>query len=189
VDVEVVEEGTTLTLACDLVMKGFIRWADNKPAEQRIIRIASGDKLYRREELGHTDQSQWEVDGKTGKSRDPWQPVMYLPAMDESGELMTFTSGSKGGMDLINKTLRRYAMHVKRLPADYPLVRLASNSYQHSDRTIGRVHVPDFQPAGYVDRAEFLEALEAVGVAVEASDTAALPPPDKHAEFNDSIEF
>jgi hypothetical protein len=189
VDAEVVEEGTLLTLACDLTMKGFIWWADSKPAEQRIIRIASGARLYRREELGHTDQSQWEVDSKTSKPRDPWQPVMYLPAMDENGGLMTFTSGTKGGADLINKTLRRYAMHTKRHPDDYPMVRLAVNSYQHSDRSIGKVFVPDFAPAGDISRAEFLEALEALGIAVETSDAAALPAPSLKEEMNDSLDF
>lgn len=57
----------------------------------------------------------------------------------------------------------------------------------HSDRAIGKVFYPDFEPAGYIDRAEFCEALEAVGVDVNQPEQKALPKPAD--EFGDSIPF
>jgi hypothetical protein len=189
IDAEEVPEGSLFTLACDLTMRGFIYWLDGKPADQRVVRIASGTPLPRREDMGHMDKSVWPSDGK-GPVRDPVQPVMYLPMMSQEGELCTFTTGSKGGMDLINRTLRRYATHTRRYPDDYPMIRLAVDSYQHSDRSIGKVFVPDFAPAGYINRAEFMEALEAVGVAVDTPEkAAALPAPSVREEINDRLDF
>ena len=70
-DLELVPEGTMFTVACDMTLRGYIRWADNKPAEHRLVRIASGAPMPRREDLGYHDKSQWEKDAKD-TPRDPW---------------------------------------------------------------------------------------------------------------------
>lgn len=48
---------------------------------------------------------------------------------------------------------------------------------------------PDFVPAGWVDRTEFVEALEAVGLSIDMPDHqgAALPKPTD--EMNDELPF
>ena len=184
-DLEPVPAGTVFAAACDMALRGYIRWADNKPAEHRLVRIASGAPMPRREDLGHHDKSQWEKDLKD-EPRDPWGECMYLPLMAEDGELATFTTSSKSGIKSLNRLLRRYAIHAARHPDDYPVVKLKADFFMHSDRAIGKVFFPDFEPAGYVNRAEFLEALEAVGVLVETP-VAALPSPKD--EMNDSLEF
>jgi hypothetical protein len=38
-DLEVVPEGAMFTAACDMTLRGYIRWADNKPVEHRLVRI------------------------------------------------------------------------------------------------------------------------------------------------------
>jgi hypothetical protein len=185
-EAEVVPVGSLFVAACDMTVRGFILWVDGKPARHVLGRIASGEPLPRREDLDRNDQNEWPLDGQN-KPRDPWQPVMYLPMMGEDGELTTFTTGSTSGMKSLNRLLRRYATHAARHPDDYPLIRLRVDFFMHSDRAIGKVFYPDFEPAGYVDKAEFCEALEAVGVAVSQSEVKALPKPAD--EFGDAIPF
>jgi hypothetical protein len=189
-DCEVVPEGSLFTVACDMTLRGFILWQDSKPTRHVLIRIASGATLPQREDLGHHDQEKWETD-REGEPRDPWQPVMYVPVMDSDGELSTFTTGSKSGIKSLNRLLRRYATHAARHPDDYPLVKLRVAFFMHSDRAIGKVFYPDFEPAGYVDKAEFCEALEAVGVDVNQSEQKTLPKPAEELKdaMDDSIPF
>jgi hypothetical protein len=107
-DAEVVPVESMFSVACDLMLRGFILWRDGKPVEHKVVSIASGKPLPRRDDLGHDDQSMWPVDAK-GDPRDPWQPVMYMPMMSEEGELATFTTGSASGIKSVNRLLRRYA--------------------------------------------------------------------------------
>jgi hypothetical protein len=185
-DAEVIPEGTLYTVACDMALSGFIRWHDGKPAEHKLVRIATGAPLYRREELGHDDKDQWPTDAK-GEPRDPWQATIYVPIMDHDGELATFTTSSGSGLKSVHRLLRRYVTHVARHPDVYPLIKLKKSFWVHSDKAIGKVFYPDFEPAGWVDRAEFIEALEVVGVIVETvAPKELLAPKD---EVNDAIPF
>ena len=185
-DAEIVPLGSLFTVACDMTLTGFIRWHDGKPIEHKLIRVASGDPPYRREELGFLDKEQWPKDAN-GEARDPWQQAIYVPVMDSEGEISTFTSGSVWGIKSYHRLLRRYATHAARHPGFYPLVKLQTSSFKHSDKQIGKVFFPDFEPAGYVERTEFVEALEAVGVAVNSPAIAALPKPKD--EFSDEVPF
>jgi hypothetical protein len=165
---------------------GLIRWQDGRRADQKLVRIASGAPLYRREELGYHDKSEWEPDAK-GEPRDPWQPAIYLPIMDTTGELGTFTTSSGSGIKSVQRLLRLYRNHATRHPNDYPLIKLGVDHYTHSDRSIGKIFYPVFKPAGYVDRREFVEALEAVGATIDTPVSAALP--SAKDEFNDDIPY
>jgi hypothetical protein len=185
VDGEVVPEGSLFAVACDMMLTGYVRWHDGKPVEHKLVRIASGEPLYRREDLGFHDRVEWPKDAK-GEPRDPWQAAMYVPMMSSDGEICTFTTSSGSGIKSMQRLLRRYAVHVKRHPGEYPLVKLKVDHYQHSDKSIGKVFYPEFEPAGYVNRAEFVEALEVIGAAVDTAD-AALPAPKD--EFNDVIPY
>jgi hypothetical protein len=178
-DAEVVPLGTLVTVACDMTLSGFIRWEDGKPVEHKLVRVASGAPLYRRGELGYHDKEAWPKDSN-GEPRDPWQPALYAPVMDAEGEIATFTTGSVSGIKSYHRLLRRYATHAARHPGFYPLVKLQASFFKHSDKSIGKVFYPDFEPAGYVERTEFVEALEAMGVtAANAPEQAALPAPKK----------
>jgi hypothetical protein len=186
VDSEVVPEGALYTVACDMALVGWIRWNDGRPAEHKLVRIASGAPLYRRAELGHHDKALWDLDAKCA-ARDPWQQAIYAPIMDANGEISTFTTGSASGIKSVHRLLRRYATHAARHPDVYPLVKLKKGFWVHQDKAIGKVFFPDFEPAGWVERNEFVEALEMLGVGIEAPQAKALPKPKD--ELNDSIDF
>lgn len=186
-DAEVIPEGASYTVACDMVLTGFIRWYDGRPAEHKLVRVATGAPLYRRDELGHNDKSQWETDLKD-QPRDPWQATMYVPMMSHNGEVCTYTTNSGSGIKSLHRLLRRYATHAARHPDVYPLVKLKKSFWVHNDKAIGKVFYADFEPAGWVDRKEFAEALEMLGVATAAPQQAKALP-DKRAEFIDSVDF
>jgi hypothetical protein len=193
-EAEVIPEETVVTVACDLTLVGFIRWLDNKPAEHRLVLISSGRPRYTREQLGHHDKNLWPRDGK-GEPRDVWQATMYTPMMDGDGEIFTFTTSSKSGINSLNQLLRRYATHAKRHPSEYPHVKLICGSFiPGKDKSIGEVLYPDFEPAGWVSRSEFDEALKVLGVELDqqvehVEETASLPKPNNKDEFDDMLPF
>src|SRR5262245_60464954 len=41
-DAEVIRDGTVAVAACDLALRGYILWLDNKPAEQKLVLLSSG---------------------------------------------------------------------------------------------------------------------------------------------------
>jgi hypothetical protein len=185
-DAEVIPEGALYVVACDMALVGFVRWDDGKPVEHKLSCVTSGAPRFKREQLGHNDKDQWPPDAK-GEARDPWQEAIYLPLMDHDGEICTFTTSSKSGVHSVNRLLRRYATHAARHPDQYPLVKLKKVFWVHKDRAIGKIFFPEFEPAGYVERADFVAALELLGVGTTEPEQKALP--DKRAEFNDGVNF
>ena len=190
-DCDLIPEGTVAVAACDLALRGFIHWHENKPIEQRLVLLASGAPLPERKELGRMDKSEWPKDSNGNPGRDPWQPVLYVPLMlRDEGELCTFTTGSTSGINSTHRLLRLYATHARRHPEAYPVVKLAKSFFiPKKDPSIGKVLFPDFLPAGWVDRTEFVEALEAVGLWIDMPDhqMEALPKPSD--ELNDTLPF
>jgi hypothetical protein len=186
---EPIPAGTTLTVAADELLAGWIRWFDSKPTEHNMVRVADGKQPPKRGDLGDQDHSTWETDDR-GEPRDPWQFTNYLPMMDENSELYTFTTSSAGGLTAISDVVRRYGQHRRRHPDVYPIVRLGVDSYQHKKKEYGRIKYPKFIPAGYEPKAKFLATLEAAGVFVAAlsdeGSTLLSPQPD---ELTDKVPF
>jgi hypothetical protein len=186
---EPIPSGTKLTVAADELLAGWIKWADGKPTEPNMVRVADGKPPLKRSDLGDRDRSTWEADDH-GKPRDPWQFTNYLPMMDEDGELYTFATSPAGGLTGVSDLVRRYGQYRRRHPDVYPIVMLGVDSYQLQKKEYGRIKYPKFIPAGYEPKAKFLAALEAAGMFVAAlSDegSASLSPqPD---ELTDEVPF
>lgn len=178
-----VPTGTVMTANVRELLVRYVLWADNKPAEQIMFRVADGKPVPKRNELGHTDQDKWEVDSR-GERRDPWQFTNYLPLLAESGELFTFTTSSRGGISAIGELCRRYSQHHKRHPNVLPMIALDVDSYQHKTKEYGRIKFPKFTPAGWAPKATFDAALAAAGFAV-AEDA----PAEKSDEMSDEVPF
>ena len=181
--------GTKLTVAADELLAGWIKWADGKPTEHNMVRVADGKPPLKRSDLGDQDRSTWEADDH-GEPRDPWQFTNYLPMMDEGGELYTFATSLVGGLTAVSDLVRRYGQHRRRHPDVYPIVMLGVNSYQHKKKEYGRIKYPKFIPADYEPKVKFLAALEAAGMLVAAlSDEGSgllSPQPD---ELTDEVPF
>jgi len=114
---EPVEKGTKLVALGTAA--AWARWAGGKPVEYRMRQ--SGKPLPDREELGNTDQSQWEMgpDGKT--PRDPWQSTRLVYLVDpDTAEAFTFSTSSWGGREAVinlgDAIARMRSAHPKALP-------------------------------------------------------------------------
>jgi hypothetical protein len=138
----------------DQLAHGWSKFLDGKVVEQRVGLIADGFRASEREELGDMDQSEWERD-TAGKPRDPWVCQYYLALEDaETGELLTFVTGTAGGNSAIGRLCGQFSRNAKN---GLPVIRLAASSYRH--KHYGRVEVPDFPVIGWTGSALAQEAV------------------------------
>ncbi len=126
---------------------GFQHWKNSAPGRVQMVRI---DQLHlhpRREDLGDTDPSKWEV-GPDGEQKDPWARTVRMGLFDlETRETGYFTSSSYGGRDAVNAFCAAYEKDRLRFPGQVPIVQLESASYRH--KTYGKVHKPSFEIVGW----------------------------------------
>lgn len=134
---------------------GWIRWEDGKPAERRMGLLAQGHKPEPRDALGYTDQSQWE-DDENGKPKDPWNFTNELPlANPETGEQMTFSASSKGGIGAIGNLCKAYGREYKARDGQVPIIELQRDSYKH--KVYGKTYVPLIPIVAWVDNGSIPE--------------------------------
>ena len=128
---------------------GWIKWRDNKPTgDYRMGLVVDNYVPPRRSELDDEEGDNWETD-KSGDLKDPWQFTNMLPMIDLATKaIYTFSASSRGGLDAIGKLCKE---HAKKTPAGrYPVIRLEVGSYQHPDKSIGRVKFPIFEVVKFV---------------------------------------
>jgi hypothetical protein len=182
---KLIAPGTKFTANLDEMLVGWIKWEGGKPVEHRMVRVADGVAPAKRSDLGEQDEALWELDSDK-QPKDPWQFTNYLPLMNSDGELFTFSTNSRGGINAIGDLARRYARHRRRNPDVHPVIALDIGSYQHKNKEYGRIKFPQLTPAGYEPKAKFTEAMEAAGLAVSASVGEATTDDKK---LNDEIPF
>jgi hypothetical protein len=156
--------GTELVANMDELMVGWIRWEDNKPAEQIMGRLVEGYQPLKREELGHEDKSLWEVDEVSNEPRDPWQfsnyMIMKTPGEDDPDDaLFTFATSSRGGLGGIGELCKSYGKVMRQRPDEFPIVKLGVGSYPHKNKAFGRIKYPIFDIVGWTAKSEFNEIL------------------------------
>jgi hypothetical protein len=139
-DIDTVPIGTRCVARVDLVQFGWCKWSDGAPVDRRIGLAAERYRPPLRADLGDTDQTQWEVQ-PDGSKRDPWQFQAVLPITRlDTDETFTFTTGSKGGLNCVNKLVRVYGTRVAKEAAGLPVVELKADFYKH--RTYGKIYYP-----------------------------------------------
>jgi hypothetical protein len=143
----------------DSLLVGFIKWQDNRPADHRMGLVIENFQPPKRQELGDLDKEEWETDDG-GEPRDPWQFSNYLVMADpESREVFTFTTSSRGGLGAIGELCKVFGKQMRQQPDKIPVVELDVGSYQHREKSYGRIKYPIFKIAGWADRAPFAELL------------------------------
>ncbi len=144
---------------------GWIRWADGKPAERRMGLLTQGHKPETRDALGYTDQTLWELDDE-GRPKDPWNFTNELPLADpETGEQMTFSASSKGGIGAIGNLCKAYGKEYRAQGGKTAVLELGRDSYKHAK--YGKTYVPILSIAEWVDESSLAAAL-----AVESDEEA-----------------
>jgi len=154
-DEDEVPNGTKFVANMGELLTGWQRWEDNKPTEQRMGKVMERYQAPHRNELGDMDREQWEVDS-TGKERDPWQRTNYLLCKGlNDGELYTFTTSSKGGLDAVARLCKDYAPFMATKPNEWPVIEIGTDGYAHPNKDFGRIKVPTFKIAGFEPKATF----------------------------------
>lgn len=157
---------------------GWIRWSEGKPAERRFGLLAEGYKPEPRDALGYTDQTLWETD-KDGKPIDPWSFTNELPVADpESGEQMTISMSSKGGIGAMGNLCKAYGREYRQRAGFVPIIELGRDSYIH--REYGKLYVPVMTIVDWVENGAVPEPAND-GDAGLVNDTAG-DVPEKPAE-------
>jgi hypothetical protein len=147
--------GSEFLAAVDAIIVGWQRWLGKQQVEKRLGRISDGFVEPEREELGHTDESTWEVDTE-GRPVDPWAKTRMLPMKRLSdGALFTLVLNGKGRSgDAIARLVGAYGRSQHR-GTDYPIIRLLADAYAH--KVYGRIKYPVLSIVGWRPRAEFAE--------------------------------
>jgi hypothetical protein len=160
-----IRSGTEFVAAVDALVVGWVRWSDKTQVERRLGRVADGFREPAREELGHLDESTWEVDSD-GQPSDPWQKTRLLPLKRTSdGELFTLTLNGRGRSgEAIGRLAGAYGRSRNRADS-YPIIRLGVDAYEH--KRFGRIKFPVLPIVGWRPKGEFGE-LETGGAAPAA---------------------
>jgi hypothetical protein len=141
--------GTQYVVHANQLVFCWIKFVDGEVADRKMGKAADGYKPPEREELGDTDESQWEMDDD--KPRDPWVFQHLLPFENlESGEVVIFATGSIGGRIAVEKLVKAYAYRAKRKRSRaLPIVGLGTKDMPTA--RYGDVPRPDFVIEGWED--------------------------------------
>jgi hypothetical protein len=119
-------------------VRGWVKFKGGSLVEHKVGRVADGFVVPEREELDETDQATWEK-SPSGEPKDPWTKQSYLPLENiESGEIVTFVSGSHGGRQAISRLCSLAAKHLATM--GQPVIKLGTESYKH--KSYGRTDKP-----------------------------------------------
>jgi hypothetical protein len=141
--------GTHMVVNMLTLTTGWMKWVDNRPTEQRMGLLVEGFQPPQRSELGDLDEEAWPLDDK-GKAQDPWRFTNNIVMADaESGEVYTFTTASRGGLNAIGLLCKGYGECQHLHPEEWPLIELNVGSYQHSNRAYGRIKYPILDMIGW----------------------------------------
>jgi hypothetical protein len=163
--------GTQFVANMNELLIGWIRWYDNKPTDHIMGKVVDRYQPPRRDELGDMDPAEWELDGD-GKPRDPWQKSNYLLLKGmQTGELFTFTTGSQGGRDAVGNMSKEYGAAMSGHKGEFPVVALGVRSYEHPNKSYGRIKTPELKIVGWVGQEVF-----AADLGEEPAEEAATEP-------------
>jgi hypothetical protein len=155
--------GTRFIVNTDQLLKGWIKWENNKPVEQLMGLIVEGFVTPKRDTLGcgykpgdteaEADTSEWILDEQSGRMRDPWMFTYYMvmreldkddKPLDNDDGLYTYTTGSKGGVDAVAAFCNAFGKWFRLKPDDFPVIRLGWDHYEHSNPRFGWIKTPQF---------------------------------------------
>jgi hypothetical protein len=134
---------------------GFVKWAGGKVVDDELGLVVDGYRPPHRNELGDLDSKTWEKEND-GALKDPWQKATMLVfvRVGPPNEIFTFSTATTGGQSAIADLCEAHGRTTEGV-GQYPVVELASDSYQHKVKSYGTVYVPVFRIVDSVDAAPF----------------------------------
>lgn len=152
---EEIAVGTKFLVNMDELLIGWTRWAEGRPSDQIMGKVSEGYAPPRRTELGDDDKGEWEVDNQ-GQPRDPWQFGNVLLMQDTAGQLFTFTTSSRGGLNAIGSLCKDYGKAMRQRPDEYPVIEIGTDSYMHPNKALGRIKTPTLKIVGWKAKSTFV---------------------------------
>lgn len=164
--------GTRFVMNMDSLVVGWVRWENNRPSEQIMGRVQDRFTVPRRNELGDDDNELWELDAD-GRPRDPWQRGAYVLLKIEQGApvsedrlpadplfgIFTFAASSVGGLGAVNDVCKVYGEIRRQRPDEFPVIQIGMDSYQHRNRSFGRIKKPVFEVCDWAPKSVFPASL------------------------------
>ena len=147
--------GTRFVANMGELLTGWQRWEDNKPTDKVMGKVMERFKARCRNEL-----ATWTV--SSGKSTAPARNAIrgsetnyLLMKGANDGELYTFTTSSKGGLDAVARLCKDYVPFMAQKPNEWPVIEIGHDSYAHPNKDFGRIKVPTFKIVGFAPKASF----------------------------------
>jgi hypothetical protein len=156
---EKIPHGTQMIANMNSLRVGWIKWQDNKPAENKMGLVMEGYKPVRRDELGDTDEDLWDT-FDDGRAKDPWQFTNQIVLMDEDGQLYTFATASRGGLGAIGEISKAYGKRMRMNPNEHPVISLGMREYKHSNPAYGLIRTPQFDVVDWSELPDQLANLQ-----------------------------
>lgn len=168
-DEEELAIGTKVIAHVPQSLIGWVKWVDKVAVDHKMGLLREGFRPEGRAALGDLDKTEWEDDG-TGRPRDPWQRVNYIPMREVAGEkrLCTYAPSSKSGLTCAGLLFVTFGEALPRKPGQLPVVALGRDSYRHKE--YGKIMIPTLKVASWVDEAAFGDLPEGGDTIVEEGD-------------------
>jgi hypothetical protein len=145
----VVPMGTPFVANMPELWTGWQRWWNGNIVEHRISRVIDRQPRILRDELGHTDETLWEI-GPDGNPTDPWQPTQRLVMREAKGKrLVTFATSSWGGRTCLGKLCQDYDADRNEHPGAMPVVQLGL--FMHRHKQFGEIAQPRLDIVGWTN--------------------------------------
>lgn len=142
---DTLEDGTRMLVYMPSLKKGWVKWSDGQPTQHIIGLVAEAYNPPKREDLGDLDENEWEQ--LSGKPVDPWQFTNYVVMCDQDGQMYTYVTASKGGLNAVGLLSTSFGRRRRMKPDEIPVIELHSRSYIHKD--YGETFAPDLKIAGW----------------------------------------
>jgi hypothetical protein len=163
---DVIPDGSEYLAYINQLIRGWVRFEDGQVTDRRLSKIADGFKPQPREELPDNDPANWPDKDSDDNPRDPWSLQWYLPLVAvESGEFVTFVTGSVGGNDAVCDLCRIYGHKMR--DGLLPIVALRTRSYKH--KKYGPTKTPELQIVGWDGGKTEAAAIPAGQIAAKAA--------------------
>jgi hypothetical protein len=138
--------GTKYVASMDNLLVGWTKWSNNKPVDEVMGLVCEGWSAPKRDTLGDTDQSQWEMDAQ-GKLRDPWvfnNRILFKPVGKKysTDVAITFITNSRGGLNAMGDLSKAYGKEMASHEGQNPIIQIGTDSYLHPNKEFGRIKIP-----------------------------------------------
>jgi len=148
--------GTEVIANMDSLIRGWVRWEDEKPTEQLMGLVCEGFAVAKRSTLGDMDKALWEQKPGNDKPTDPWSFTHQLVLQNlKTGALYTFGSSSWGGKACFELLLKSYGGQMSMHEKEWPVLKLEVLINDHPD--YGRQKKPSLPIVKWVSKSEFAD--------------------------------